>query len=153
MMCSEWSEANPELAAKVLAMYLRGAVAMMNWDYREDTLDISKKFYESVNITITREDMERDLLTRPQFNLDSQLSLMSRNFANGNRSFVDGVYEGLENFLVSIGNLEEALPAEEYITDKYLKLISRDEALRSWTYDGSVAMAGGFVCPHLAVCA
>ena len=149
MMCSEWSEANPELAAKVLAMYLRGAVAMMNWDYREDTLDISKKFYESVNITITREDMERDLLTRPQFNLDSQLSLMSRNFANGNKSFVDGVYEGLENFLVSIGNLEEAL----HITDKYLKLISRDEALRSWTYDGSVAMAGGSVCPHLAVCA
>ena len=152
MVRSEWSEANPELTAKVLATYLRGAATMMNWDYRDDVLDMSEKFYESVDVSISRKDMERDLLTRPQFNLDSQLSLMSRNFANGNKSTVDEVYEGLAEFLVGIGGLEEALPSSEYIKDKYLKMISSDEELRSWTYDGSAALAGGSVCPRFSLC-
>ncbi|CAB9498494.1 ABC-type nitrate sulfonate bicarbonate transport [Seminavis robusta] len=142
MVRDEWAEENPDLAARALAVYLRGVTTMQNKAVRSEVLTYARAFYDYVGKEPSDQDIERDFLTRPTFNLDHLCSLMSRDFTNGGKSTIDTVYDIIAEFLADQGTIEGVQPTDEYLTDEYLQYISADADLRTYSYLGYHATPG-----------
>ena len=136
---NEFGRDHPEIAAKILAVYLRGVSAMQNMDLRDEAMEIAAEFFESIGVSLSMADIERDFLTRPVFDLDGQLQLMSRNQYNGGLSTFDGFMMALSSFLSDQGVVDETFPASGYTTSKYAEMISEDKELRAFAFAGSTA--------------
>lgn len=139
MVRKEWAEENSDIVALILAAYLRGVTTMNNKNARETVLDISQRFYDFVGVTLTTEDIERDLLHRPMFNLDDQLALLERTDLNNDYSVADSYYGQLGQFMFDQGVIESAIEPSDYITNGYMKMVSDHSHLREFAYLGSLA--------------
>lgn len=138
MVREEWATENPEIVAKVLAGYLRGVSFMQNAEVLEDVLSVSDSWHkESGTDSLVKADLQEDLHLRPLFNLDQQLDHLSRNFANEYTSDADKHYLALEDFLFDQGVIENKFLPKEYVKDDYMQLVSRDPALRAFSYYGA----------------
>jgi NitT/TauT family transport system substrate-binding protein len=131
MVRKEWAEANNDIVAKVLAAYLRGVTTMKNKNERDTVLAVSRSFYDDfLGVSIALEDMQKDLLLRPMFNLDDQLTLLDRHVLNDNKSQADTYYARLAQFMYEQGVIDSAIAPTTYITDYYMKLVSQNQDLR-----------------------
>jgi NitT/TauT family transport system substrate-binding protein len=128
----EWAKENPQLVARVLAVYLKAVGFMQNKQNFDATIDLSRNFYASAGVpSISDQAMETDLLLRPLYNLDQQLSLMSR--ATG-LSVLDQHYYDLEQFLFDYNVTDDTGFSPTYVSDMYMKLVSQDPELREMAY-------------------
>ena len=142
MVREEYGEQKQEIVSKVLAAYLRGVTFMQNTKEIDEVLRISAAYHEYSGTPISENALEEDLILRPLFNLDQQLDHMSRNFANEYISEADKHYYALEDFLFEQGVIENKFEPKEYLTDKYMKLVSQDPELRAYSYYGTGVLAG-----------
>lgn len=134
----EWASANTDTAARVLAAYLRGVSVMTNWSLRKESLEIAAEFYEYAEVEgLTAADIENDFLSRPVFNLDLQLSLMSRDSSNDETSSVDHALTDLADFMVSQGVIENTPEPSSYIDSTYAEYVSNDCYLRAFAAMGA----------------
>lgn len=143
MVRDDWGKENPDLAAKTLAVYLHGVALMQNLGIRDKILEHARGFYDFVGKNPSNDDIERDFLTRPTFNLDATLGLMSRNFVNDKVSTLDHIYNDVANFMKQEGAIEDVPDPEQYLNDEYLQMISEDPDLRFFAYGGYSASTMG----------
>lgn len=138
MVREQWGQEYPNIVARILAAYLRGVTLMLNKNARDMTIELSKGFYEFVGVSISEQDMLRDLATRPIFNLDDQLHIMERSFVNDDVSAADEYYSALSSFLLDAGVLESDISPIEYVTDYYMSMVGADPFLRQYAYLGYI---------------
>jgi hypothetical protein len=98
---------------------------------------LSEYLDESVNVTISEEDIKADLQLRPVYNLDAQLDLLSRNSINNDASEADIFYSALAAFLLAQGVIESEPGTTNYVTDDFMVLVSEDAELRAFSYRGA----------------
>ena len=138
MVRERWGQENPQIVARLLAAYLRGVTLMLNKKARDMTMELSKGFYDFVGVSISEDDMLRDLTTRPVFNLDDQLHIMERSSVNNDVSSADKYYSALSSFLLDQGVLESDISPVEYVTDWYMTMVSDEPFLRQYAYLGYI---------------
>ncbi len=123
----DFAEQHPDLVAKFLAVYLRG------WSWananRNEAIAMMKKFYEQGGVSISEASMRKEFDTRPTFNLEQQLAIMSR---AGGASKVDGWFTAIGEFMKSTGAIPTVPAAADYITDAYMKRVGADPKLREF---------------------
>lgn len=127
---ADWAEANPELVARFLAVYLRAQVWLA--DHREEAVEMMRKHYDAGGVNISEAAMHQEFDLRPTFDLAGQLALFNRD--NG-ASEADVAMNTIAEFMKEVGSLraDEALPDPEiYVTDAYLRLIDSDPALKAF---------------------
>jgi ABC-type nitrate/sulfonate/bicarbonate transport system substrate-binding protein len=139
MVREEFAKDKPDTVAKILAAYLRGVTLMQNAAAVDEVLQLSMDFHHFAGVPIPEQALEEDLFLRPLFNLDGQLDAMSRNQANDYISELDTHYMDLEQFLLNHGVIEQKYEPREYITHKYMKMVSEDPWLRDFAYAGSTS--------------
>merc|ERR1712226_478093 len=110
---------------------------MQNAELLDEVLKISADYHTYTETPLGESALKEDLILRPLFNLDQQLDHMSRNFANNYESDADKHYIELEEFLFNQGVIENKFMPKEYVTDKFMKLVSADPELRAYSYLGT----------------
>jgi NitT/TauT family transport system substrate-binding protein len=123
----DFAEQHPDLVAKFLAVYLRG------WSWananRSEAIAMMKKFYEQGGVSISEASMRKEFDTRPTFNLEQQLAIMSR---AGGASKVDGWFTAIGEFMKGTGAIPAVPAASDFITDAYMKRVAADPKLRNF---------------------
>ncbi len=124
----EFLKANPDVAARFLATYLR-AVA---WEKAnpEETLKILSKFYERTGTVIdpkyVRQELTKD---RSKFRLAEQLQFFNRSAAS---SPLDKAVEQIIGYMTETGTVRQSLEPKAFVTDEVLKRIDSDPKLKAW---------------------
>ena len=136
MVREEYADANPDLVVKVLAAYLRGVTYMQNAELIDDVVAMSDSWHDFSGTDLTESALKEDMHLRPLFNLDQQLDHLNRNFANDYTSDADKHYIELEEFLFDHGVIANKHLPKEYVTDKYMKMLSQDPEMRAYSYLG-----------------
>lgn len=125
-----WAEANPELVARFLAVYLRAQVWMAN--HRDEAVDMMRLHYTDGGVRISENAMHQEFATRPTFDLAGQLALFNRDHG---ASQADQAMNTIAEFMKEVGSLraDESLPDTSiYLTDAYLQIINNDPQLRAF---------------------
>jgi NitT/TauT family transport system substrate-binding protein len=123
----EFLARNPEMAARYLAVILRG-IAWMKAN-REQTIQVMSRFYQAGGVTVSDAALRAEIDRRPIFTLEEQLRLMDR---SAGPSQADRWYQGLGEFLQQVGTVPVAPPVTAYITDELLKRIAANPQLRAF---------------------
>ncbi len=124
----EFLKANPDVAARFLATYLR-AVA---WERAnpEETLKILTNFYARTGTVIdpkyVRQELTRD---RSKFRLAEQLQTFNRGTAP---STMDKGFEQIIGYMTETGTVRTPLDPKTFVTDEVLKRIEADPKLKAW---------------------
>ncbi|AEG93828.1 ABC transporter substrate-binding protein [Ramlibacter tataouinensis] len=128
---ADWAQQNPQAVAKFLAVYLRA----QRWlaANRKEALAVMKRHYEAGGVQISEASMNKELDTRPTFNLGQQLALFDR--TERAASEVDNAMNAISYFMRTVGTLrpDEPMPdPRTYVTDRYLRLIDADPELKGF---------------------
>ncbi|NSX56160.1 ABC transporter substrate-binding protein [Parasulfitobacter algicola] len=123
----DYAEANPEMVAKYLAVYLRG----VNWirNNKEEAVSMMADFYARTGVELPDEFLIREIDTRPMFTLDEQLELMAK---NGGQSTAEEWFGGLGGYMTSTGTLESELDPSSFIDPTYMQLVKDTPELASF---------------------
>jgi NitT/TauT family transport system substrate-binding protein len=123
----EFLRANPDMAARYLAVFLRG-IAFMKAN-REQTIQAMGRFYQAGGVTVSEAALNAEIDRRPIFGLEEQIQLMAR---SGGPSQADRWYEGLSAFLAQVGTVQNPPAPSAYLTDEVLRRIAADPRLRAF---------------------
>jgi len=123
----EYAKQHPQEVAKYLAVYLH-AQKWMN-AHRAEAIAMMKKFYEVGGVTISEASMKKEFDTRPVFDLEQHLKIMDR---SKGASQVDQWMTQIQEFLKSVGTIQNVQPASEYVTDQYMKMVAADPKLKAF---------------------
>ena len=123
----DYAKENPQNVAKFLAIYMR-AWKWMNAN-KPQAIAMMKKFYEQGGVTISEASMKKEFDTRPTFDLASELKIMDN---SKGPSQVDGWFNAIATFMQSTGAIQTIPPANEYITDEFVKMVNTDKKLREF---------------------
>lgn len=124
----EFLKANPDVAARFLATYLR-AVA---WERAnpEETLKILTKFYERTGTVIDPKYVQQELTRdRAKFRLAEQLQFFNR---GAGPSTLDRGYEGIIGYMTETGTVRQSPDIKAFVTDEVLRRIDADPKLKAW---------------------
>lgn len=124
---AEYAKDHPEEVAKYLAVYLH-AWKWMN-AHRPEAIQMMKKFYEVGGVTISEASMKKEFDTRPVYDLEEHLKIMDRSHGP---SQVDQWMTQIQEFLKSVGTIQQVQPASEYVTDKFMKMVAADPKLKAF---------------------
>lgn len=129
----EYAKAHPQVVAKFLAVYLR-AVA---WErsHPQETITLLGEFFQSTGVNIPEKYLARELHDRPAFTLAEQLEIFRKE--DGKRSKAEDWSDQVANFMVSVGTIKKAPPAESYVTGDYLQMIEKDPKLKAFAENTS----------------
>jgi len=123
----DYAKENPQNVAKFLAIYLR-AWKWMNAN-KPQAIAMMKKFYEQGGVTISEASMKKEFDTRPNYDLATELKIMD---SSKGSSQVDGWFNAIAAFMQSTGAIQAIPPANEYITDEFMKMVNADKKLRDF---------------------
>lgn len=123
----EFLQRNPDMAARYLAVILRG-IAWMKAN-PDQTVQVMSRFYQAGGVTVSEAALRAEIARRPLFDLNQQLALLSR--ASG-PSQADRWYEGLSAFLAQVGTVQNPPAPSAYITDAVLRRIAENPQLRAF---------------------
>ena len=123
----DYAKENPQNVAKFLAIYLR-TWKWMNAN-KPEAIAMMKKFYEQGGVTISEASMRKEFDTRPTYDLASELRIMDN---SKGPSQVDGWFNAIGAFMQSTGAIQTVPPANEYITDEFMKMVNADKTLREF---------------------
>lgn len=121
---SKWADANPELVAAFLRMYLR-AVNMLQNEPPESLVPEYKRFFlEWAGKDYSDAMALKDLTTHPVFNYDEQIKLFD---ASGGKSVAAKWHADIAAFFAGVGRINQddlkKVGDGAYATDKFLKLV------------------------------
>ena len=123
----EYLRANPDAAARFLAVFLRGiAWTKANHDAAIQSM---QRFYTAGGVNVSEAALRSEIARRPTFTLEEQLRLMDR---TAGPSQADRWYQGLGEFLQQVGTVPTAPPVSAYITDELLRRIAANPQLRAF---------------------
>ena len=124
---ADYAKEKPESVAKFLAVYLR------SWKWlnanRKDAIAMMRKFYEQGGVTISDASLNKEFDTRPTFDLAGQLKIMDR---SKGPSEVDGWFAKIGGFMKGAGSIPEAPAPAGFITDEYMKMVTKDAKLSAF---------------------
>lgn len=123
----EYGAEHPDRVARFLATYLRA----INWmrSNNEETKTLLKKFLANGGLTLKESSLVGLIDGNATFDLDEHLMAFSR--IGSNQSKVDKWMSDMSEFMKNVGSLREAPTANAYITDKYLRIVNDNNALRA----------------------
>lgn len=124
----EYAEQNPDKVAAYLAVYLR-ALAWQK-SHREETIKMMKEFYQKTGVILPDKYLAREIDTRPTYDLDEQLKLLSG--AKNGSATVDKWFKGLGDYLVGTGTLKETPKLTDFITAEYMERVAADPKLKAF---------------------
>ena len=113
----DYAEANPEMVARYLAVYLRGVEYIRA--NNDEAVSMMADFYALTGVELDNEYLQREIDTRPMFTLDEQLELM-----NGDAPDAVTWFDGLGGYMTSTGTLETELDAATFIDPQYMQLVA-----------------------------
>lgn len=121
---AKYAEANPEITAKFLGVYLR-AVNMLQKETAETIVPAYLRFYlDWAGRDYTKELATLDLKTHPVFNYEEQLKMFDASDGPSQAQHWQGE---LAQFFAAIGRINQdelkKIEGAPYVTDKYLKLV------------------------------
>ena len=115
----DYAEANPEMVAKFLAVFLRGVNYIRN--NNDEAVDMMADFYALTGVELPEKFLQREIDTRPMFNLDEQLEIMNK---SDGESTVEEWFGGLGSYMTSTGTLQEMLEPASFVEPKYMQLVA-----------------------------
>lgn len=115
----DYAEANPEMVAKFLAVFLRGVNYIRA--NNDESVDMMADFYALTGVELPKKFLQREIDTRPMFNLGEQLEIMDK--ADG-ASTVEEWFGGLGGYMTSTGTLSEMLEASSFVDPTYMQLVA-----------------------------
>lgn len=121
----DYAEANPELVARYLAVFLRG----VDWirDNEDEAVAMMADFYALTGVELPEEFLRQEIALRPMFTLDEQLEIMS-----GDPSTVVEWFDGLGGYMTSTGTLENELDASTFVDPSYMRLVAETPELAAF---------------------
>ena len=113
----DYAEANPEMVARYLAVFLRGVEYIR--ENNDEAVSMMADFYALTGVELDDKYLQREIDTRPMFSLDEQLELMS-----GDAPDAVTWFNGLGGYMTSTGTLETELDAATFIDSQYMQLVA-----------------------------
>lgn len=123
----DYAEANPERVAKFLAVYLRGVNYIRS--HNKEAVAMMGDFYALTGTELAPQFLQREIDTRPMFNLSEQIGLMDK--VKG-ASTAEKWFDGLGGYLTSTGTLDKPLQASSFIDPSYMRRIAETPALAAF---------------------
>ncbi|MEM9797173.1 MAG: ABC transporter substrate-binding protein [Pseudomonadota bacterium] len=113
----DYAEANPEMVARYLAVFLRG----VDWIKKnnDEAVEMMADFYALTGVELDPQYLQREIDTRPIFTLDEQLELLS-----GDSPTAVEWFNGLGGYMTSTGTLESELDAATFVDSTYMQLVA-----------------------------
>lgn len=129
----DFAREHPELVARYVAVYLHA----QQWQrqHPEETLRAMEQFYQRGGVNISAPYFKVEVDTRPTFDLQAQLRILSR--AAGGASEVDGWFTNVGRYLLSTGTIDRLPEPQQFITDEFMRRVYDDPQLRRFAEDGS----------------
>ena len=113
----DYAEANPEMVARYLAVFLRGVEYIR--DNNDEAVSMMADFYALTGVELDEKYLQTEIDTRPMFSLDEQIDLMS-----GDSPDAVTWFNGLGGYMTSTGTLETELDAATFIDPQYMQLVA-----------------------------
>lgn len=128
----EFAKKHPDAVARSLALYFHA----IEWERKhpKETLEYLAKFYETVGIKVPPQNLPDEVADHPHSNLQEQLKFFARQ--KSGESSVDAWSSDVAKFLVEKGSIPEVPAPTTYVTDEYLKMISKDKDLMRFATEG-----------------
>lgn len=145
-----FAEEKPMTVAKILAGWLRAVTFINNEINKEEVLDYMSAFFANNDIEIPRSSLEEDLRLVGLFDLEQQLDLMERR-GSPPLSNYDIWTNEVGKFMLENGVISELTDTEEYIDNKYMKMVNDDPELRDWATGKEVEQAASTGSPGFAL--
>ncbi len=123
----DYAEANPERVAKFLAVYLRGVNYIRS--HNKEAVAMMGDFYALTGTELAPQFLQREIDTRPMFNLSEQIGLMDK---VKRASTAEKWFDGLGGYLTSTGTLDKPLQASSFIDPSYIRRIAETPALAAF---------------------
>lgn len=121
---SKWADANPELVAKFLRVYLRSVNMLQNEPLESIVPDYRRFFLEWAGKEYSEAMALKDLQTHPVFNYDEQIKLFD---ASKGKSVAQQWQMDISSFFAGVGRINQddlkKVGEGNYVTDKFLKLV------------------------------
>jgi len=138
-------QAKRDIVNRALAAWMRAIKYIQNPDNRSDVLALMKQFYSQYNVVLVDADYEKEIDTRPLFNLDQQLEVMSADRSATNSAL--RWYNDVTAFLEKSGVLSppaggRIIEPAEYLSRLYLAEIKANSDLYAFA-QGQSTSAGG----------
>lgn len=122
-----FAEENPELVARFLAVYLRG------WAWAEQNPEEARSmlvdFYGEGGVEISDEAVNAEFDLRPTFTLEEQVTILDR--SNG-PSQVDDWLTAIGEFMTSVGTIDAAPGAGDFIDPSFMQMVMDDPELAAF---------------------
>ncbi len=122
---TKYAEANPEITAKFLRVYLRAVNVLQTEPLENLVSDYQRFFLEWAGKNYTKQLSLVDMKTHPVFNLEQQLALFDN---SKGMSTAQSWQAAIATFFASVGSITQdelkKVGDGSYATGKYLKLIS-----------------------------
>lgn len=119
-----FADANPEIVAKFLRIYLRSVAMIRNEPVENIVPEYQRFFFEWVGKQYSAELARRDIESHPVFDLEEQLAIFD---ASSGKSTLQTWLGDIAHFFGAIGRItpEDVAKVEDarYATDKFLKLV------------------------------
>jgi ABC-type nitrate/sulfonate/bicarbonate transport system substrate-binding protein len=122
----EYGTEHPDRVARFLAVYIR-AVAWMR-ENRSETEAFLKQFLANGGLTLKDTSIKGLVDGNGMFDLAQQLEVFNR--TEQRASPVDAWMTDMSVFMKTVGSLRTAPAVNDYVTDKYLRAVSDNDALR-----------------------
>jgi len=113
----DYAEANPEMVAKYLAVFLRGVEYIRA--NNDESVKMMADFYALTGVELDDKYLQREIDTRPMFSLDEQVTMMT-----GDAPEAVTWFNGLGGYMTSTGTLETELDAATFIDPTYMQLVA-----------------------------
>ncbi|MGJ3262848.1 MAG: ABC transporter substrate-binding protein [Salinarimonas sp.] len=113
----DYAEANPELVARYLAVFLRGVDYIR--DNNDEAVAMMADFYALTGVELPEEFLRQEIALRPMFTLDEQLEIME-----GDAPTAVEWFNGLGGYMTSTGTLESELDAATFVDPTYMRLVA-----------------------------
>jgi ABC-type nitrate/sulfonate/bicarbonate transport system substrate-binding protein len=123
----DYAEENPELVARVLAVYLRG------WAWAEENPEQAREmlvdFYSDDGVEVSDAAVEAEFDLRPTFGLEEQLAILDR---SDGTSDVDAWLTKIGEFMTDFGTLEVNPEPSDYIDPSFMQMVMDDPELSAF---------------------
>jgi len=113
----DYAEANPEIVARYLAVFLRGVEYIR--ENNDEAVAMMGDFYALTGVELPEKFLRQEIALRPMFTLDEQLEIMG-----GDNSTVVEWFNGLGGYMTSTGTLETELDASTFVDSTYMQLVA-----------------------------
>ena len=123
----EYAEANPEMVARFLAVFLRGVNYIRH--NNDSAVAMMADFYALTGVELPEAFLQREIDTRPMFTLDEQLEIMD---ASDGQSTVHEWFAGLGGYMTATGTLEAMPDPASFVDPTYMQLVADTPELRDF---------------------